>query len=98
MVDFICAEAIRPGRYDPEDVFEKALPHLRQAKSAGCNTLVACTPAYIGRDAGLLRRLSQEYCRLFHALRQNRPDSYHRNPIPPHRLKKPSYERLTISE
>jgi predicted metal-dependent phosphotriesterase family hydrolase len=59
MVDFIGADAIRPGRYYPEDVFQKALPHLRQVKSAGCKTLVDCTPAYIGRDAGLLRRLSQ---------------------------------------
>ena len=59
MVDFIGADAIRPARYDPEDVFLKALPHLRQVKSAGCNTLVDCTPAYIGRDPGLLRRLSQ---------------------------------------
>jgi phosphotriesterase-related protein len=59
MVDFIGADAIQPGRYDPEEVFQKALPHLRRVKSAGCNTLVDCTPAYIGRDAGLLRRLSQ---------------------------------------
>jgi predicted metal-dependent phosphotriesterase family hydrolase len=59
MVDFIGADTIRPGRYDPEDVFLKALPHLRHVKSAGCNTLVDCTPAYIGRDPGLLRRLSQ---------------------------------------
>jgi phosphotriesterase-related protein len=59
MVDFIGADATRLGRYDPEGVFQKALPHLRQVKSAGCHTLVDCTPAYIGRDAGLLRRLSQ---------------------------------------
>ena len=59
MVDFIGADATRPGRYDPEEVFLKALPHLRQVKSAGCDTLVDCTPAYIGRDAGLLRRLSE---------------------------------------
>jgi predicted metal-dependent phosphotriesterase family hydrolase len=59
MVDFIGADAIRPDRYDPEEVFLKALPHLRQVKYAGCNTLVDCTPAYIGRDPGLLRRLSQ---------------------------------------
>jgi phosphotriesterase-related protein len=59
MVDFIGADAIQPGRYDPEEVFLKALPHLRQVKSAGCDTLVDCTPAYIGRDSGLLRRLSQ---------------------------------------
>jgi phosphotriesterase-related protein len=59
LVDFIGADAIRPGRYDPDEVFLKALPHLRQVKSAGCETLVDCTPAYLGRDAGLLRRLSQ---------------------------------------
>src|SRR6266576_2556287 len=35
MVDFIGADATRPGRYDPEEVFLKALPHLRQVKSAG---------------------------------------------------------------
>jgi phosphotriesterase-related protein len=59
MVDFIGADATGPERYDPEEVFLKALPHLRQVRSAGCDTLVDCTPAYIGRDAGLLRRLSQ---------------------------------------
>src|SRR3989475_8913292 len=46
MVDFIGADAMRPGRYDPEEVSLKALPHLRQVKSAGCDTLVDCTPAY----------------------------------------------------
>jgi phosphotriesterase-related protein len=59
MVDFIGADATGPGRYDAEEVFLKAHPHLRRAKSAGCDTLVDCTPAYIGRDAELLRRLSQ---------------------------------------
>jgi len=59
MVDFIGADAIQPGRYDPEEVFLKALPHVRKVKSAGCDTLVDCTPAYIGRDPRLLRRLSQ---------------------------------------
>ena len=59
LVDFIGADEIRPGRYDSEEVFLKALPHLRKVKSAGCDTLVDCTPAYIGRDPGLLRRLSQ---------------------------------------
>jgi predicted metal-dependent phosphotriesterase family hydrolase len=59
MVDFVGADAILPGRYDPEEVFLKALPHLRRLRSAGCDTFVDCTPAYVGRDAGLLRRLSQ---------------------------------------
>lgn len=59
LVDFIGADRIGPRRYDPEEVFQKALPYLRKVKSAGCDTLVDCTPAYIGRDPELLRRLSQ---------------------------------------
>jgi phosphotriesterase-related protein len=59
MVDFIGADKIAPGRYDPEEVFLKALPHLRKVRSAGCDTLVDCTPSYLGRDPELLRRLSQ---------------------------------------
>jgi len=59
MVDFIGAAKIAPGRYDPEEVFQKALPHLEKLKAAGGQTLVECTPEYIGRDASLLRRLSQ---------------------------------------
>jgi phosphotriesterase-related protein len=35
------------------------LPHLRQVKELGCGTLVDCTPAYLGRDAALLQRLSK---------------------------------------
>jgi len=59
MVDFIGAERIAPGRYDPEEVFRKALPHLEKLKAAGGETLVECTPEFIGRDASLLRRLSK---------------------------------------
>jgi phosphotriesterase-related protein len=40
-------------------VFTRALPFLRQAKAHGCATLVECTPAYLGRDPRLLRRLSE---------------------------------------
>jgi phosphotriesterase-related protein len=59
LVDFIGAEKIAPGRYDPEEVFQKALPYLEKLKAAGGETLVECTPEYIGRDARLLRRLSK---------------------------------------
>lgn len=58
MVDFIGADKIAPGRYDPEEVFRTALPHLEKLKSLGCDTLVECTPNYIGRDSEILRRLS----------------------------------------
>jgi phosphotriesterase-related protein len=59
LVDFIGANQIQPGRYDPEEVFQTALPYLAKLKAAGGETLVDCTPAFLGRDAGLLRRLAE---------------------------------------
>jgi phosphotriesterase-related protein len=59
LVDFIGADKITSGRYNPVDVFHAALPHLKKAFSVGCRTLVECTPAYLGRDPALLRRLSE---------------------------------------
>jgi phosphotriesterase-related protein len=59
LVDFIGADQIRPGRYDAEEAFQKVLPHLAKLKSLGCDTLVDCTSEYLGRNAELLRRLSQ---------------------------------------
>jgi len=59
MVDFIGADKIAPGRYNPEEVFRVALPYLQRLKYLACQTLVECTPDYIGRDAALLRRLSR---------------------------------------
>lgn len=59
LVDFVGANRIAPGRYDSAEVFRTALPHLQKLKSAGCGTLVECTPAYLGRDPELLRRLSR---------------------------------------
>jgi phosphotriesterase-related protein len=58
MVDFIGAATIQPGRYDPSDVFAKALPKLREVQALGCVRLQECTPNYIGRDARLLKRLT----------------------------------------
>ena len=57
--DFIGADEIAPGRYDAEEVVSKVLPHLKSIRALGCETLVECTPAYLGRDPGLLARLSQ---------------------------------------
>jgi len=59
LVDFIGADQIQPGRYDPEEVFRTALPYLAKLKAAGGETLVDCTPAFLGRDASLLRRLAE---------------------------------------
>jgi phosphotriesterase-related protein len=59
LVDFIGADQIAPGRYDPEEVFQKALPHLQRLKAAGGQALVECTPDFLGRDPQLLRRLAK---------------------------------------
>jgi phosphotriesterase-related protein len=58
MVDFIGAAGITRDRYRPDEVFQVAQPHLQRIKELGCQTLVECTPAYIGRDPELLRRLA----------------------------------------
>jgi phosphotriesterase-related protein len=59
LVDFIGAHAVTRERYDAEDAFQKALPHLERVRSLGCQGFAECTPAYIGRDPRLLQRLAQ---------------------------------------
>lgn len=59
LVDFIGAADVHPSRYDADDVFRRVLPHLVSLKARGAATLVECTPAYLGRDPRLLRRLSE---------------------------------------
>lgn len=58
LVDFIGADKASKDRYDPDAVFKVTLPHLKRIKELGCQTLVDCTPAYLGRDAALLKRLA----------------------------------------
>ena len=59
LVDFIGADQVSPQRYDADQAFTAALPHLLQAKQHGCAALVECTPAYLGRNVTLLKRLSE---------------------------------------
>jgi len=59
LVDFIGAEQVSTSRYDPDDVFKVALPRLTEVRTLGCDTLVDCTPAFIGRDVRLLKRLAE---------------------------------------
>ncbi len=58
LVDFIGADKVNKSRYDANEVFNIALPILQDVKNKGCQTFVDCTPAYIGRDAALLKRLA----------------------------------------
>lgn len=59
LVDFVGAEMIQPGRFDPDVVVERAVPHLKELKQLGMETFVECTPAYIGRNPALLKRISK---------------------------------------
>jgi phosphotriesterase-related protein len=59
LVDFIGAAEASPSRYDADAVFKAVLPYLQQARTLGCDTLVECTPAHLGRDPRLLKRLSE---------------------------------------
>jgi phosphotriesterase-related protein len=60
LVDFIGADRVSRDRYDAEEAFETVLPHLVALGERGCRTLFEATPAYLGRDPLLLRRLSEE--------------------------------------
>jgi phosphotriesterase-related protein len=59
LVDFAGAETVSRSRYDADEAFRTILPHLQDLRQRGCRTLLECTPAYLGRDPLLLRRLSQ---------------------------------------
>ncbi len=58
LVDFAGADRVSKDRYDSEDVVRQILPHLERLRRLGMNGFVECTPAYLGRDAGLLKRLA----------------------------------------
>src|SRR3954465_10558818 len=59
LVDFVGARGASRDRYDSDEVYRIALPHLKRIREQGIRTLVDCTPAYLGRDPALLRRLSE---------------------------------------
>lgn len=60
LVDFIGANQIDSTSWNRIEVTKVVLPYLKQAKALGTNTLVECTPAYLGRDVRLLQELSRQ--------------------------------------
>jgi predicted metal-dependent phosphotriesterase family hydrolase len=58
LVDFIGADSVSPHRYNQDSAFQVALPYIEEFKRSGGETMFECTPAYLGRDAVLLRRLA----------------------------------------
>jgi len=59
LVDFVGADQVSPDRYDADEAFRVMLPYVKQAKEAGCEAIAECTPAFLGRDPKLLRRLAK---------------------------------------
>jgi phosphotriesterase-related protein len=59
LVDFIGADKVSADRYSADEAFRLALPHVQEAKRLGVATVFECTPAYLGRDPRLLRRISE---------------------------------------
>lgn len=60
LVDFIGADKTSPERWNRADVLAKMLPYLQELRRLGVQTLLDCTPAYLGKDPELLRELSEK--------------------------------------
>ncbi len=59
MCDFIGASETGRHRYNPEEIVKVMLPLLKAVKERGFSGFVDATPAYIGRDPQVLKRLSE---------------------------------------
>jgi phosphotriesterase-related protein len=59
LVDFIGAKYSSPDRWNRDSVTEKVLPFLEELKNSGGQTLIDCTPNFLGRDVILLKDLSE---------------------------------------
>ena len=60
LVDFIGADKIDYNRWNRDEVVKKVLPYLLEAKKYGVKTILDCTPAFLGRDVLLQKRLAEE--------------------------------------
>ena len=59
MVDFVGAQKTGRDRWKPDEVVARMQPFLLAAKRRGVRGFVDCTPAYVGRDPRILKRLAQ---------------------------------------
>jgi phosphotriesterase-related protein len=59
LVDFIGADKIHSNRWKREEVVNRVLPLLFEAREAGVKSIFDCTPAFLGRDPALLAELSE---------------------------------------
>lgn len=59
LCDFVGADETGPHRWDREEVVAVMRPYLEEASERGVRALADCSPAYLGRDPLVLRRLSE---------------------------------------
>lgn len=57
-LDWSEVDSIDRDIWDEEEAFRVILPYLQEMKQRGVKTFLECTPAYLGRNPGLLKRLS----------------------------------------
>lgn len=60
MVDFIGAQKTNGARWNVDQVVARMRPFLVAAKQSGVRGFVDCTPAYVGRDPRILKKLAQD--------------------------------------
>ena len=60
LVDFIGADSTGYHRWNRDTVVEVVAPYLEEIGTLGVHSFVECTPAYLGRDPLLLKRLSEQ--------------------------------------
>lgn len=58
MVDWIGADSTGYHRWNKSEVVDRALPYMKELKKYGVTSFLDCTPAYLGRDPYVLKRLS----------------------------------------
>jgi phosphotriesterase-related protein len=57
-LDWTSADSIQPQQWNVEEAFSIILPYLKEARQMGVETILECTPAYLGRSPRLLKRLA----------------------------------------
>lgn len=60
MVDWIGADSTGYHRWDRDEVVQEVLPLIKEAKERGIDTIIDCTPAYLGRDPYVLAELAKQ--------------------------------------
>jgi phosphotriesterase-related protein len=59
LVDFSDPEARNHQHYDVDHALKIILPFMEEVKTRGLQTFVDCTPAYLGRDPRLIKKLAE---------------------------------------